>query len=145
MADDTDKTDKITIKKEWGDVARKFLELLQDDKFSGNYTVVAQAAKVNRTYVYELFHKYPDFHAQCELVKNSKDAFISDIAENELVKLITAKNITAIIFALKKYNPKKFGDQGVDPGAGPMSHTHAFSPELQSVLKGLVKKYDKSK
>lgn len=145
MAKEPDKTDEITIKKEWGEVAERFIKELVKDDYFGNYTIAAKQAGVARPYIYELFAKFPDFEALCKSIRISKRAFKADVAENKLMKLVELGVPSAVIFTLKKNNPEEYGDKGTDDGAGPLALTHTFSPELEETVKRLTEKYANDK
>lgn len=140
MADtESDKSDNLLIKKEWGDPARKFIEALQLDTVAGIYSLAAQVAGVNRQYMYVLMEKFPEFEIVCKGLREAAKRYKGDIAEAELMKLVRESNVTAVIFGLKKYNPKEFGDKGQDDGAGAIPVTHTLSPELMKIVKKLTK------
>lgn len=129
---ETDKTDKILAKKEWGDIAQRFIDALQIDNVAGIYSLASQVAGVNRQYIYELFVKFPEFEALCKTIRLNSRKLKGDVAEGELMKLVREGNVTAVIFALKKYNADEFGDKGVDKPSDIVRHD--LSDEFKQFL-----------
>lgn len=128
----TDKTDKKPIKKEAGEIPEvglKFLETLALDNVGGNITLAAEVAGVGRQYMYQLRAKIPEFKIKWDATQKAAKTYKGDVAEIALMKAVRDGNITAIIFALKKYNPEEFGDHKVDRRPEPVMHK--LSPELQ--------------
>lgn len=129
---ETNETNNLEIKKEWGESAGKFIDALQIENVAGNYTLASKIAGVNRSYMSQLMLKFPEFDALCRQLKADAKKFKGDIAEGELMKLVREGNVTAVIFALKKYNPDEFGDKGVDKPSDIVRHD--LSDEFKAFL-----------
>lgn len=114
----------------------RFLELLLDEEVLGNVKYAAIKLGINRATLYEWREKDPKFAAAWDEVIPQADDLLADEAENGLLRLIKANNVTAIIYTLNNRRPDRWRARFVHGGEGgnPIKHTHTMSPEFEDFL-----------
>lgn len=121
---------------------KKFLDTLALESVGGLVFLACQVSGIAKSYIYRLRSSDPKFTKEWDQIVNSADEIKGDIAEAKLMELVKAGNPASVMFALKKYKKRKFGDQADSPTE--INIEHEVSPEYREMVEELLNRHRKT-
>lgn len=115
----------------------RFLTELGDEKVAGNVLIACRRAGVPRATAYHWKTNDPNFAERWLRTVIEAQSTFADEAEYALRSLVLKGNPTAIMFALKKLKPAKWGDKNsdIDSRKPETQGAHKVSPRFANVLR----------